>query len=125
MSLFINVVGGGQEWSDEIRFAHTQDTFELLRALDMLWERRSRRQRRDAVGAWAFIYSTSRKKRTPRSRCSTARPASAAAPCWKPWTRSTSNGASNTVYFAGAHGAVEYTPMRIAFTRIPDLDTER
>ena len=31
----------------------------------------------------------------------------------------------NTVYFAGAHGAVEYTPLRIAFTRIPDLDTER
>ena len=31
----------------------------------------------------------------------------------------------NTVYFAGAHGAVEYTPMRIAFNRIPDPETER
>ena len=31
----------------------------------------------------------------------------------------------NTVYFAGAHGAVDYTPMRIAFNRIPDPETER
>jgi DNA polymerase-4 len=31
---------------------------------------------------------------------------------------------SNTVYFGGAHGALKYTPMRIAFTRIPDPATE-
>ncbi|MEZ0387215.1 MAG: DNA polymerase, partial [Verrucomicrobium sp.] len=30
----------------------------------------------------------------------------------------------NTVYFGGALGALKYTPMRIAFTRIPDPETE-
>ena len=30
----------------------------------------------------------------------------------------------NTVYFGGAHSALNYTPMRIAFNHIPDLDVE-
>ena len=29
-----------------------------------------------------------------------------------------------TVYFAGAHTALKSAPMRIAFNRIPDLETE-
>jgi len=31
----------------------------------------------------------------------------------------------NTVYFASAHHALDAAPMRIAFNRIPDLETER
>ena len=31
----------------------------------------------------------------------------------------------NAVYFASAHAARNEAPMRIAFSRIPDLDTER
>ena len=31
----------------------------------------------------------------------------------------------NAVYFASAHEALDTAPMRIAFNRIPDLDTER
>ncbi|MFM9879959.1 MAG: DNA-directed DNA polymerase [Burkholderiaceae bacterium] len=31
----------------------------------------------------------------------------------------------NKVYFATAHHALDHAPMRIAFNRIPDLDTER
>jgi DNA polymerase IV len=31
----------------------------------------------------------------------------------------------NTVYFASAHQALDAAPMRIAFNRIPDLETER
>ena len=30
----------------------------------------------------------------------------------------------NTVTLGGALGALDYTPMRIAFTRIPDQETE-
>jgi len=30
----------------------------------------------------------------------------------------------NKVFFGGALGALDYTPMRIAFTRIPDVETE-
>lgn len=31
----------------------------------------------------------------------------------------------NALYFASAHGALNHAPMRIAFTRIPDVETER
>jgi DNA polymerase-4 len=31
----------------------------------------------------------------------------------------------NAVYFASAHHALDAAPMRIAFNRIPDLETER
>jgi DNA polymerase-4 len=31
----------------------------------------------------------------------------------------------NTVYFASAHAGRDHAPMRIAFNRIPDLDSER
>ena len=30
----------------------------------------------------------------------------------------------NAVYFATSHEAIEHAPMRIAFSRIPDLDSE-
>jgi DNA polymerase-4 len=30
----------------------------------------------------------------------------------------------NSVYFGGAHGATDYAPMRIAFTRIPEPELE-
>jgi DNA polymerase-4 len=30
----------------------------------------------------------------------------------------------NTVYYGGAHGALDYAPLRIAFTRIPDVALE-
>jgi DNA polymerase IV len=31
----------------------------------------------------------------------------------------------NALYFATAHGALDHAPMRIAFNRIPDIETER
>jgi DNA polymerase-4 len=31
----------------------------------------------------------------------------------------------NAVYFASAHHTLDAAPMRIAFNRIPDLETER
>jgi DNA polymerase IV len=31
----------------------------------------------------------------------------------------------NTLHYAVSHGAQDRAPMRIAFTRIPDLETER
>jgi len=31
----------------------------------------------------------------------------------------------NALYFASAHGALNEAPMRIAFNRIPDIETER
>jgi DNA polymerase-4 len=31
----------------------------------------------------------------------------------------------NTVYFASAQAGLDHAPMRIAFNRIPDLESER
>ena len=31
----------------------------------------------------------------------------------------------SALYFATAHGALDHAPMRIAFNRIPDIETER
>jgi len=31
----------------------------------------------------------------------------------------------NALYFASAHQALDHAPMRIAFNRIPDIETER
>jgi DNA polymerase-4 len=30
----------------------------------------------------------------------------------------------NTLYYAASHGVLDRAPMRIAFTRIPDVETE-
>jgi DNA polymerase IV len=31
----------------------------------------------------------------------------------------------NALHFAAAHNALDHAPMRIAFNRIPDIETER
>jgi len=31
----------------------------------------------------------------------------------------------NALYYASSHHALDHAPMRIAFTRIPDIETER
>ena len=41
MSVFIKARGQTSEWTGELRFAPTQDTLELLHALDLLWQKRS------------------------------------------------------------------------------------
>ena len=124
MSLFIACAGRGAEWSDDIRFAPTPDTFDLLRALDLLWERRSRRHAAVPlrVGICLFDLQDEMNAAPPlfeRSMCDRRRA------LLETVDRINIKKGRNTVYFAGAHGAVEYTPLRIAFTRIPDLDTER
>ena len=124
MSIFIRCPGHGREWCDEIHFAPTQDTLELLRALDLLWQRRSRRHAAAPLGVGVNFFDLRAEQ-------------NAVAPLFdrpvhdrrrallETVDRINLKRGKNTVYFAGAHGAVAYTPMRIAFTRIPDPDTER
>ena len=124
MSVFVKYVGGQANWSDEIKFNPTQDVLELLRTLEILWARRrmGRRSTPFAVGV-NFLELNDEANAVPslfeHARDDRRRALLAAV------DHLNVTGGKNTVYFAGAHGAVDYTPMRIAFNRIPDPETER
>ncbi len=118
--------GGHADWSDEVRFAETQDTHRLAPARSTCSGNAVRPGRATHCSAWAMnLFSLKEEKNERAPAASTAAASDRRPPCWQPWTGSTSSTAKTRVYFAGAHGALEYTPMRIAFTRIPDPDTER
>ncbi len=124
LSVFVRHARGRTEWSEEIRFNPTQDTLELLQTLDLLWRRRRSRAHPTpyAVGI-NFLDLQEETNSVPglfeRERGRQRRALLQAV------DRLNIEGGRNTVYFAGAHGAVGYTPLRIAFNRIPDPDTER
>ena len=124
MSMFIKSRGQGAEWSDEARFLPTQDTLEILRGLDLLWERRSRRHAAVPLSVGVRLFDLREEKNDAYPLFDRLRHERRRALLEIVDQINIKRG-RNTVYFAGAHGAVEYTPLRIAFTRIPDLDTER
>jgi DNA polymerase-4 len=110
-----------QEWSREIRFTETQDSFVFLDALEKLWEHRPRKGGipPQATGVtFAPLIPASRV--TPDLLLHN--PAHEKI-CQAMDTLNRRLG-RNTVTFGGALGALEYAPMRIAFTRIPDQETE-
>ena len=106
-------------WSDDLVFRETSDTMEFIHALQTLWERRPHGLAPLAVGVTLF-HLTTRENVTPalfpesRPREKLDRALDALN---KRYGR-------QTVYFAGAHAALQSAPMRIAFTHIPDLEVE-
>ena len=111
----------GQDWSRDIRFTETQDTFVFLDAMEKLWARHP--ERPDAIPQatgmnFAPIIPASRV--TPDLLLHN--------PAHERLCRSMDDLnkrlGTNTVTFGAALGALDYTPMRIAFTRIPDQETE-
>jgi DNA polymerase IV len=108
-------------WSDEIVFTDTQDTLAFLSAFEQLWQGRPRYSQvvPQATGVTLF----------------NIRPVAQVTPSFL--TPEVAHGrlcaavdkinlslGKNKVFFGGALGALDYTPMRIAFTRIPDVETE-
>ncbi len=106
-------------WSDDIIFTETQDTLEFLGALDTLWRRRPGEDPPKKVGV-TFFHLTPQDRSTPMFATLRRDHAALCAAIDKV----NLGFGSNKVYFGGAHGALAYTPMRIAFTRIPDPETE-
>lgn len=112
------------DWSADLQFNETQDTIHFTHALNDLWARRPRAHQAKApmhVGVIlhrllaAHLHTADLfegKKEETRSKLLGA--------------VDTLNKAlgKNSVYFGGAHGATGYTPMRIAFTRIPEPEIE-
>ncbi len=124
MNVYIRSTGQRGEWSEEIRFADTQDTIEFLHALDLLWQRRPDHACDALLGVGMTLLSLKEEANATlplfERDCHERHTALLAAV-----DRLNIKEGKNTVYFGGAHGALQYTPMRIAFTRIPDPDTER
>lgn len=115
--------GDGTRWSTAATFVETQDTRELTRVLRLLWKRRPN-ERRDITGAGVSLFNL-----LPASMHTGMLPGIVD----NGDRRIALNTAldhinrklgKNTVVYGGALGALEYAPVRIAFTRIPDLKIE-
>ena len=112
---------GGTRWCDEIHITETDDSLELLRLLELLWRRKERsRESPMAVGVVLF-HLVHRGNYTPSLFEKVANRKSSLN---KAVDTLNEKFGKNTVYFGGAHDALGSAPMRIAFNRIPDLETE-
>ena len=117
---------GGTRWSTAATFTDTDDTLELIRVLNLLWDRRpSGREDNFSVGVTLFDL-------VPEGAHTATLPGLLEAP-GQSSRRAALNATldhinrklgKHAVVYGGAMGALAYAPMRIAFQRIPDLALE-
>jgi DNA polymerase-4 len=111
----------GTHWAADIRFTETQDTFLLLEALETLWKQ--------------LPVKPAVEPRATGVNLSGLVPASSVTPSLLQFDRRhdqlcglvdaiNKRYGKNAICFGGALGALDRSPMRIAFTRIPDAETE-
>jgi DNA polymerase IV len=117
----------------EARMGQTQDTAFLLHTLDLLWHSGLHLLMRPTAVGMVLHGLVPASQHTPG--LFDAPPAdlpAAASPPRRERAKllSALDGINrrygkNALYFATAHGALDHAPMRIAFNRIPDIETER
>ncbi len=112
------------EWHADRHFNETQDTLHFTHVLNELWAARPREHQRrvplqisvmlgDLLESGAHTGDLfDQKTETTRDRLHSA------------IDELNKTFGKNSVYFGGAHGATDYAPMRIAFTRIPEPELE-
>jgi DNA polymerase-4 len=111
----------GHKWTREIGFTETQDTFVFMDAFEKVWQQLPRRPGIPPQAAGVtFAPIVPAHRVTPDFLLHDPRHE---ALCHVMDGLNKLYG-KNTVTFGGALGALEYSPMRIAFTRIPDRETE-
>ncbi|MBS7808107.1 DNA-directed DNA polymerase [Variovorax sp. PCZ-1] len=120
--------GGGHR---EARMGQTQDTAILLHTLDLLWHSGLHLlMRPKAVGMVlhglvpASQHTPGLFDAPPQDKASKA-PIRERAKLLHALDGINRRYGKNALYFATAHGALDHAPMRIAFNRIPDIETER
>jgi DNA polymerase-4 len=108
-----------ERWGEAVNFLESQDTLEFLHVLNQLWERRPKHGGTPLlVGVTLFGLKPEQNVTRPlfgdenREKLHSTVDALNAVL------------GNNTVYFGGAHTALDSSPMRIAFNRIPDPKTE-
>lgn len=114
----------GTDWRADRRFNETQDTIHFIHVLNELWASRPRADLRRSpiqigvmLGALLEGSAHTGDLFTAETENTRTRLHSAIDTLNKTFGK-------NSVYFGGAHGATDYAPMRIAFTRIPDPELE-
>lgn len=110
-------------WSDSGRFGESHDTMTLTHHLDALWAKRPRGK--DARKPFAVGVTLMTLRPQQQQTLSLFAQDKSHHQLDATLDRLNLRFGKNTVYFGRAHQAREHAPMRIAFTRIPDLDTER
>lgn len=112
---------GEQAWSEEARFLETQDTRELTHILSELWSRRPRTDAKPMYAGITLVRLIPATEATP----SLFAPARSQASLQTAVDRINLRYGKQALYLGGAHGGHDATPLRIAFNRIPDIETER
>jgi DNA polymerase IV len=123
---------GGQR---DAAMGETQDTFDLLHTLDLLWNSGLHLLKRPKAVGIVLHGLVPASQHTPglfdeSSQQSGADGDAAKQQQGRVKLLSALDGINrrygkNALYFATAHGALDHAPMRIAFNRIPDIETER
>lgn len=104
-------------WHEEMHFRETQDTIEFLRVMELLWQRRPPTRPGHPplhVGVYLMQLSDMNYRTLPLFGEGKSRPA-----LNKVIDSLNARYGKNTLYFGGAHTALDSAPMRIAFSRIP------
>ncbi len=120
-------LASGERW---VEVGETQDTAFLLRTLDTLWHSGLHTLTRPVhvgVQLHGLVLAAQHTpdlfdSPTPSEGCKPVRDRSRLLAAVDALNRAHGK---NTVYFASAHAGRDHAPMRIAFNRIPDLDSER
>ena len=109
----------GERWREALSFQETQDTLELTHALNQLWERRPA-HRAPPLLVGVTLAGLQPEQSVTRSLFADERRLKLNA------LVDTLNAGlgRNTVYFGGAHEAASTAGMRIAFNRVPNIDSE-
>lgn len=109
----------GQRWRQAISFQETQDTLEFTHVLNQLWEQRPKH------GGPPLLVGVTLHGLLPEQSVTPSLFADDKRKKLNALVDMLNAGlGKNTVYFGGAHDALDSAPMRIAFTRIPNLETE-
>ncbi|MFT3828756.1 MAG: hypothetical protein QM691_03520 [Opitutaceae bacterium] len=110
-------------WSDALTFFETQDTVLFTRTMNALWARHPRAGDGEylSVGVTLFHLLPAAARTAPLGIVDAG---DARAPLHAAVDALNRKLGKNSVVFGGALGATQYAPVRIAFTRIPDLSLE-
>jgi DNA polymerase-4 len=111
-------------WSEERHFNETQDTLHFTHVLNALWADRPGAHQRLAPVEVGVVLSHLLEGTAHTGDLFTAETEDTRTRLHSAVDTLNKTFGKNSVYFGGAHGATDYAPMRIAFTRIPDPELE-
>ncbi len=124
MHVSVRFIGklGKDHWGVEARFNHTDDTLELTHHLDALWsEYPGSTAARSPMHVGVVFGGLIEARHQTLSIFDTGRPHK---PLMQAVDLLNKRYGKSSIYFGAAHKGRDHAPMRIAFTRIPDLEVE-